>query len=243
MDRRKLEIEKLKEKLIPFLVGVTIFVLTLTIFRSTVVNLVNLWVENQRQQEKLAALRRKTQLLQSLDKEEVMERALKLEEVFPSEKPVLNLLASLMQLSRRERVKFGGIGLNPGKIRQTKEKKKGTENEQGPVAVKNELQEFMISFSIEGKLRQIISFISQLEKTAPLMKIEDVSLSLEGPQASLGVKVYYQAFPEYLGKIEQPVPLLSEKEKEILEEIALYRKIEPIKATALVGKANLFSLP
>lgn len=83
MDRRKLEIEKLKEKLIPFLVGVTIFVLTLTIFRSTVVNLVNLWVENQRQQEKLAALRRKTQLLQSLDKEEVMERALKLEEVFP----------------------------------------------------------------------------------------------------------------------------------------------------------------
>ena len=230
IDKKLKEQERLRKNLIPVLTEVAIFVFTFTIFRPTLINVAKLRLENGRQKKKLAVLQRKSQLLQSLDKEEVSRRVAKLEEVFPSEKPVLNLIASLIQLAREEEVTFGGIELRPGKMSQSEEKEE-------------RLQEFVIDFSIGGELANITSFISSLEKTSPLMKIVDISLSLKGPNASFGVQVYYQAFPEVLGLIDQPVPLLSEKEQIVLEEISDYRRVEVVQATAPVGKENIFTFP
>lgn len=195
-------------------------------------------LENRRQRERLAGLERKSQLLQSLDEAEVSQRVIKLEEVFPSEKPVLNLIASLIELARENEVAFSGVELRPGRISQTERSSKGGSKEK-----EVKLQDFAISFNIEGVLINITSFITRLEKTAPLMKIETIGLSLEGPKASLGVRVYYQSLPESLGTIDQPVPLLSQEEKSVLEEISDYRRAEVIQATAPVGKEDLFSLP
>ena len=239
IDKNQKNQKKFRKNLIPILTGTVIFVFTFTIFRSTLVNAAKLRLKNNRQKKNLAVLERKSQLLRSLDKKEVGKRVQKLEEVFPSEKPVLNLIASLIQLAQEEGVAFSGVELRPGKIKQPEKKKKKEEKEES----KEELQEFAIDFNINGELANITSFISGLEKTAPLMKIVDIGLSLKGSNASLGVYVYYQAFPEFIGSIDNPVPLLSEKEQTVLEEITDYRRIEVIQAAAPVGKENLFTFP
>jgi len=239
MESTNLQIEKIKENAFPILIGTTIFLLTITLFRSTLLNYFKLKSENDRLEQKLAVLKRKSQLLQSLDRNEIERRVKKLEEVFPSEKPVINLIASLNQISQQEGVTFRGIQLEPGRI------VKYTSEEGGKQAdlVTNELQDFTINFNIQGKLSAVTSFISRLEKAAPLMKIESLSLSLDGSNCSLAVRVYYQTLPEILGVLDKPVPLLTENEKEILNEIATYQKVELIKTTVPVGKANIFALP
>jgi len=239
MEKTSQQIEKIKENAFPILVGTTILLLTLTLFRSTLLNYFELKSENDRLQKKLEGLRRKSQLLQSLDRNEIEMRVKKLEEVFPSEKPVINLIASLNQITRQEGVTFRGIKLEPGRIVKTTS---AEGNEQADL-VTGELQDFSISFNIEGQLAAITSFISRLEKAAPLMKIESLSLSLDGSNCSLTVRVYYQTMPKTIGAVDKPVPVLTEKEKEILNEIATYQKVEAIKTTVPVGKENIFSLP
>lgn len=231
---------KLKQNMTPILAMVTIFTLTITIFRPIIINLGKIQQENQAAKNRLDKLTQKTNFLQSLDNTILEQETKKLEEVFPSEKPILNLLVSLTKLAQEEGIIFGGLKLNPGIINNPQEKTEinSQKKELNPDEVG--LQEFNINFSIFGKLANIISFISKLEKTAPLMKIIDISLSLEGGNAGMGVNVYYQAIPKSLGKIDEPVAQISAEEQEILNEIAQYRRAEIVKETALTGKQDLF---
>ncbi len=88
MEKKKTRKEKLRENLIPLLAGATVFVLTFTVFRPSLINVARLRLENGRQRERLALLERKSQLLKSLDEDAISQRVMNLEEVFPSEKPV-----------------------------------------------------------------------------------------------------------------------------------------------------------
>lgn len=243
IEEKQLEQERISKRLIPVLVGVSVLVLTLTVFRPSLITVGKLRLENLEAKKRLAALVRKRQLLQSLDEEEVNARVQKLEEVFPSQKPTLNLMATVIKIAAEEGVAFSGIELEPGRIKTSaKIQKQGGEKE--IQTEEKKLEEFVIKFSIEGGLPQINSFISQLEKAAPLMKIEELGINLKiPPSASLTVSVYFQAFPDYLGPIDRVVPLLTQGEKDILMEIEPYRKAEVIQANAPVGKEDLFSLP
>ncbi len=238
--------EKIKENLVPILTVLIIFIFTVTVFRNTLSNLLKLREENKNMNTKLAALIKKSQLLQSLDDLEISKKVERLEEVFPSDKPVLSLFASLNQLALEENVAFGGIKLNPGRLEKIQPSLAQDEAKNAAAAAtveSSDLQELEISFSIKGQLEDIADFIRQLEKNSPLTQIESMSLSLDGLVASLEVKVFYQDFPENLGLVEKPVPVLTEKEKEILAAIADFRKIEKIEPNAPIGKENIFSLP
>lgn len=241
METSSLDLKQLKPYMIPAAVGLTILVISLTLFRTTLINLTKIKLERSQSQKYLAELTRKAQVLQSLDKQEIESRILKLEEVLPSEKPVLNLIALLIKLSSEEGVIFSGLTLNPGAVEEEEKKLPERVKVDVPVA-ENKLEEIPIGFTIQGNIQAIISFIAKLEKTSPLMRIEGIGLSLSGPQASLNVKVYYQPLPTTMGPITQPVPLLTEKEKGILNEIASYREAEFIPLATQVGKEDLFGL-
>ncbi|PIS09674.1 hypothetical protein COT75_00560 [Candidatus Beckwithbacteria bacterium CG10_big_fil_rev_8_21_14_0_10_34_10] len=235
--------DKLRKNLAPTFAVLTVIVLTMTVFRTSFMSVKKLFKMNKEARNELSQLEKKSQTLKSLDETEVSDRVLQLEKVFPSEKPVLNLLASLLSLSRQEGVRFGGIELNPGQIDnkgQVEVKRVETEEEEKGKA----LSQFEIQFEIIGKSEAINSFIKKLEQTGPLMKIESLSLSLGANlNTSLTVTVYYQSPPATLGPITQPVPLLSAQEREILDEISLYRTVEEITASSPVGKQDFFSLP
>lgn len=224
----------IKKGLVPALVVAVIVILTLIVFKPLLTNTFKIRKENQEEKKKLARLTDKAEKLEAIDEFEIQRRVKLVEEVFPSQKPVLNLLNSLEQLSGEEEVIFGGIELKPGEIEET---------------VKETMQDFEISFSVEGNLANISSFISNLEKTPPLMKIETINLKLIGGdektsrlRISLGVRVFYQSLPETIGPIDQPLAMLSTEEVEVINKISSYRIFPKIKPTAPTGKRNPFSL-
>lgn len=232
-----------RKKIIPAGVVIIIIILTLTVFRPTLVNVFKLREKNQKNKEMLAKLIDKAQKLEAIDEVEIKKRVELVEEVLPSQKPVLELLSSLEQLSVEEGVVFGGLELKPGKIDELSKSK-------------TEREEFEISFNIEGNLSNISSFVNKLEKTPPLMKIERMDLKLSrgreniseteeigSLKAALGVRVFYQFLPKTIGAIDQPLAMLSSKEREILNKISSYRTIPKIQSNAVTGKENLFSLP
>lgn len=230
--------EKIREYIFPLSVFFIIFFLSITFFRQTIVNAARLKLENQNLKKELEALEEKSDLLRKVNEEDLEKKVIDLEEVFPSEKPVLNLLTSLNQLAKENEVKFTGLSLKPGKIildENNKNKLVFQKEEE-----KEQLQTFDIKFEIKGSLANLTAFLKNLEETAPLMRIEEVGLSLSGSTASLTVKVFYQNLPENLLPLSQKVALLSDEEIKLLEEIKNYRKGAAIEPISPVGKANPF---
>lgn len=241
MEKTEFDFEKIKENFVPLITLAVIFTLTVTLSRSILTNYLKTKANNKTLEEKFSALQRKNQLLQSLDRQEIETRANKLEEVFPSEKPVILLISALNQISEEVGVSFGGVSIDVGII-EALNPAADQAAEQGE-AVISQLQSFGLDFRISGSIPKIVAFINRLEKAAPLMQIESFNLSLNTFDCNLTIKVYYQNFPKTLGALDQPVPLLTDEEKKVLYAIAGYQKIEPIIMEIPLGKENLFSLP
>lgn len=230
-----------KKNLIYLIIGLFI-VFSLFIFFPVLSKSFKLKRENKENTQELAKLNNKLGKLEAIDENEIKRRVQLLESIFPSKKPVLNLLNSLERLSEEEEVSFGGIELKPGEIGKVK---------------KSATQNFKISFTINGKLNNISSFISDLERTSPLMKIENLNLNIKKQKqnqeenqeeenlltAVFSVRVFYQSLPEAIGAIDQPLPVFSDKEREALKTILSYRVFPQIKQVVSTGKENPFLFP
>lgn len=178
-----------------------------------------------------------------------------LENLLPSSKPALNLLVSLSRLARQERVILSAITLNPGKVAKPKEETETTVERSGGKIEAPRVQDFTLEFSAEGSLQQVGNFITGLEKTAPVMKIEEFNLGLASVFSSplgrtepgtgnvkvkLLVKVFHQEPPESIGGVESPLADFSQEEKDLLERLGEFTISPPIQPLAPVGKSNLF---
>ncbi len=226
-------IEKYKQYTIPSIIIVVIFTLTLVLLKPILGKTLSLSKENKDNAKMVAKLVEKSEKLKAVDQAEIESKVLAVENVFPSRKPVLNLLASLEQLSLDEQVGFAGIELKPGQIDEK---------------VKSKVQNFDISFSVEGKLNNISSFINKLEKTSPLMRINKMDLNMisESSLSSnlkivLLVKVFYQLPPDDVGKLDAPFPILTQDEVNIIERISAFKSPPALKPNAPTGKKDFFS--
>lgn len=230
--KQKLDLQK---RLIPILVIFVILLLTVVFLRPNLTKALKQNENNKAAQVKIASLTEKLKQLQTIDEEEIEKRTKIIEEVFPSVKPILNLINSLERLSTEKDLEFGGVTLVPGAIDEDKEPTEET-------------QEFIISFIIQGSFEKINNFVDEIEKTTPLMKVNSLQVSLvddirvENPEMKVkfDVSVYYKPFPKTIGSIDQPLPVLTSDEVALLQtinEFKIYPKIEP---NAPVGKDNFF---
>ncbi len=190
--------------------------------------------------------------LKGIDDVLVMQRVKKMEEVFPSKKPVVALMGALNQLASEHLLSFGGVTLRPGVLSEEKraeknDKKKKTVSSSLP----NDLYDLNFGFQITGDFDSIAEFMSDLERLAPLMKIDQLSLTiksnpfLEGEVisviADIEVLAYYQAPPKTLGSVSKPVELLSREDEILLNQLFGFKTYEAVIPTAPTGKVDLFS--
>lgn len=194
--------------------------------------------------QKLARLEIKLSVLEGIDQVLIEDRAKRMEAVFPSVKPVVTLMASLSQLAAEHNLSFGGVSLSPGSLTraaaQAQDKSKAADN----------LYDLRFGFEIGGDFDHISRFMVALENTAPLMKIEEVGLSIKTNPlfdreetlvvANIKVAAYYQAPPDSIGSVEKPVVLLSRDEEELLNRLLAFKVYPPILPQVESGKENLF---
>ena len=186
--------------------------------------------------KKLAALETKLNTLNGIDTVLIDERVKRMETIFPSVKPIVPLMASLSQLAAESNLSFGGISLSPGSL-----------SAGGTVTALNDLR---FGFQVGGDFDKISQFMQALENTAPLMKIEEVGLTIKTNPlfdrletivvADIKVAAYYQAPPKTLGSVDKPVKLLSRNEEILLNQLVSFKTFPPVLPQTAVGKENLF---
>ncbi len=222
-------------KLVPFASLIIIAVLTIVFVKPKLMNALQQRQANILAKSNLKQLIQKTQALEAIDENEIKNKVRLIEDIFPSLRPVLELINSLEILSKEENVPFEGIELKPGKIDE---------------AVKTSgKQSFDISYELSGNLAKISSLINRLETTPPLMKIEKIDLKVDDRKestlasllsAGLTVKVFYQAMPETIGSVDSVLPIITDEEVEILKKLANFHIPPKIQPAAQTGKEDLF---
>ncbi|MEA3355282.1 MAG: hypothetical protein U9Q63_02225 [Patescibacteria group bacterium] len=187
-----------------------------------------------------AKLKIKLEFLEGIDKVLINKRVLKMETVFPSKKPVVPLMGSLSRLAMDYNLSFGGITLRPGVL--------GEEDEKSPSGLKD----MKFGFKVGGNFDNLALFMKNLEKMAPLMKIDKLSLSIKSNPffeetslnvvADIEVLAYYQAPPKTLGSVSKEVNLLDKKDEFLLNRLFSFKTFEAVLPVAPTGKVDLFSL-
>lgn len=215
------------------------------ILKSTMEKVIALDKDIQKTKKTIQILGDKAQQLAAIDENELKRKVLLIEDILPSYRPILELINSIQQLALSQNVIFKGVDLSPGKLDDVKDSSR---------------QEFSITFSISGELNQINSFINELKRTPPPMKIE--TLDLRMPQldplakpepsaqsttnlitATLTITVYYQPVPTDIGAVDQPLMSLSQDERETLKKIASFNVFPKMQLVTVAGKEDLFALP
>lgn len=218
----------MKNKQLIMMLGAAIF-LGIIVFGPALANLQKVIRVNKQQKTELSSLEKKLQILEGIDKAMVTERVTKMEAVFPSDKPIVELLSSLAQLAAKHNLSFGGVSLSPGSL--TDEKKEDS------------LADLTFGFEVGGELNSILKFLQELERVAPLMKIDKVGLTIRTLSmiaAKINVSAFYQPAPKSLGKISQPVKLLSRSEEAILSQLFNFTQFQAVLPSVQTGKTNLF---
>jgi len=235
-----------KDHLTLIAVFLIILIFSAVFLRDAVIKTIDFFRENKKLSGQLLSLSSKKKLLDELDEAELEKSIEVMEKIFPSKKPSLGLLASLSTLADRENVIFSGIKLSPGRIEEMKRE----EIVRAKTPEKGKLNDFSVEFSVEGKLTNVSSFISALEKTAPIIKIESFNLQLTeermtglytgNVQVDLKVYVFYQEPPEEIGPVEQPLPQLTSEEREFLSQLSQFETESFLLPGVPVGQETLF---
>jgi len=188
--------------------------------------------------EKLKVLSLKRKTLEGIDEQLITERVMKMETVFPSKKPIIQLLSNLSLVAGENDLVFGGISLRPGVL--------------GEEESDSSLKDISFGFKLQGTFKQINDFMYDLENTAPLMKIDEMSLTVKTNPlertkilivaAEIKVSAFYQAPPEKLGRISTPVVLLSRADEALLNRLIKFKTYRTVLPEAPTGKVDLFTL-
>lgn len=192
--------------------------------------------------KRLESLQVKRDILNGLDQPMIDDRVQKMEAVFPSVKPIVPLMATLSQLALDQELTFGGISLSPGSLSEDQSAAKKAGDPQ--------LNDLKFGFQVSGDFDRISGFLKSLENTAPLMKIDEVGLTIKTNPlfdreatkvvANIKLSAYYQAPPQSLGSIEAPIKLLSRSDEQLLNKLIGFKTFPPVIPLTSVGKENLF---
>ena len=230
-------------------IGLIGLVITWFVFGPVVSKLRTRLTAKNRLSKEYDNLSTKLEILEGIDSIQVEERVKKMEEVFPSKKPVVQLMGSLNQLASEYNLSFGGITLRPGSLSQEQINKKSSKNAKS--ILPNELSDLKFGFQVAGGFDSIADFMNQIENLAPLMKIESLALSIKTDPffqadslsvvADIEVIAYYQSPPKTLGSVSKKVSLLSREDEVVLNRMFGFRAFEAVIPVAQTGKVDLFS--
>ncbi|MBU1084877.1 MAG: hypothetical protein ABIJ43_06060 [Candidatus Beckwithbacteria bacterium] len=240
MNRSKSSFNILKQKklVLFFLAGL---LLSFIVFGPVISKLKLRLDTNKSLKADQAKLNIKLEFLEGIDKVLIDKRVKKMETVFPSKKPVVALLGSLSQLSKNHNLSFGKITLRPGVLSSESEEKD----------LVGELKDLKFGFQVVGDFDTIALFMKDLEKTAPLMKIDELDLSIKTNTffkdeaimvvADIKVLAYFQPPPTSLGSVDKAVEFLDKKDEALLNQLFSFKAYETVLPMAQTGKVDLFS--
>lgn len=229
-----------KAYLLPVVVGVLIVGLSVLVVKPQVSSILKLRKKLKAEKETLKKVTQKASLLEGMSEPELDRRLKRVEAVYPSEKPAVQIINTVSQLAKDHELSFSGISLSPGEISTGSAEKKSTKDKKTLIQT---------GFTVEGEREKVFDFLGSIEKTTPVMRVEGLSLAVIENEVSgesflsaeVSVSVFYRPAPESIGEADQPLSLLTSKETQVLAEIEGFQVFSQFEADLQnVGRDNPF---
>jgi Tfp pilus assembly protein PilO len=220
---------KMRIYLMPVIVGLVVLSLLLKIVKPKIKEVFALRNEINEAREVLSRLTEKEAVLASFDQEAMKEQFLTANEALPSEQDVPGFLAQIERLAQESGVLVESVSLTGGKLATPSAENEGEvpETTTEKASSDKEKTEFKSKVLLRGVLDGIASFLDKLAKSRRIVDVEKIYLTsplseIATPSAmtaQLTLKVYYQPLPPTLGRVDEPLPKLSQKNEEIFEKV------------------------
>jgi Tfp pilus assembly protein PilO len=235
----KINLKNLKPFLLPALIIFLILVVTVFVLKPRVEVMTKSRQQLTKDKKILADLTKKLATLEGLAKVEFSEKTDIALAVLPAEKDVPSNLAVIKNVALNN-----GLIVNDITISEVGEI--ATVSSESKLKKDAILPSFKLNVSLTGSMEMIKNFISQIQSTAPLMEVKNVSLSqkkTESPETKMEIEAYFLPFPKTLGKPEQQLIAITSGEEKIFSRINdfTFLKGQQILPNLPVGKENLFS--
>lgn len=235
----KINFKDLKPFLLPILVVFLILVVTAFVLKPRLEVMAKSHQQLIKDKKVLADLTKKLAALEGLAKVEFSEKTEIALAVLPAEKDVPSNLSVIKTVALNNGLIVNGITISEvGEINALA----------SDIKLKKEaiLPSFKLNVNLTGNLETIKNFISQIQSTAPLMEVKNVSLSqkkTESPETKMEIEAYFLPFPKTLGKPEQQLMVITSGEEKIFSRINgfTFLKGQQTLPNLPVGKENLFS--
>lgn len=196
--------------LAPALVGLVVFALLVVVVKPKILDILAVRSEISDLRVKLGNLTQKLATLENLDKKDLKERFLVTNEALPSEQDVAGFLAGMERLAAESGVLVEKVELSPETVASAS------------------ASYFHSRAILKGRLENIKDFLAKMSFSRRVLRVKTVSLSASSQEiatpsmvmATLSINVFFEPLPAFLGEADEPLPALSQKDKEIFEEIA-----------------------
>lgn len=173
------------------------------------------------QRERLSRLVEKQTVLAALDEVALKEEFLLSNEAIPSKRDVAGFLTQVERIALETGLLVEGVSLEGGEIATESAEKEEV------LSQKKSEDGFRSQVTIKGEVERIRDFLERLLKSRQVVEVNKVQLSapfsqtatLSAMTAILTVDVFFKLLPETMGMAETPLPQITQKEKEVYEQI------------------------
>lgn len=234
-----LKSKETKPFLLPVLTLVLVFLISFFFLKPKIATIFKARRELLSNKKILANLTKKLALLEGLAKAELSERVDLVLKVLPAEKKVPQNLFVLKKLVLETGLDLDSIAF--GEVGEI-----ATISGQAKIARGEILPSLPLKVAVSGERGKIKDFVDQLESTAPLVRIDKITISEkrteELPEALLEIETFFLPLPRTIGKVDRPILPISQQEEKVFERLADFKffKTEEDFSSLPTGKENPF---
>jgi len=241
MNKSRTE-DVLREFGLPLGGGILVVILTFFFLIPKVKEINSLRTDIAQQKQEINLLSQKIADLKTLSEVDLQESVDLVKEALPPEKDPFKSLAMAKKIFQDS-----GVAIESFKFI--------TSVSSGSAQKKVDLSPLTISVSFFATFENFKQMIKEVEKILPLVKVEGLkfgsleataSASLPNFSGKISIASFFVPFPKEMGKIEEPVPKISNQDKKFIEELKSFARYQPEVSNELAfpagpaGKENPF---
>lgn len=196
-----------KEYVVYILVSIILLMLVIKVFFPQLEDFGTNRIRLDGANTKLENLQNKMKSLESIDKGTTSQKLEKLNQALPPEKDIGLMLSTLEYVAAKSNVKLGTFSFNVGNF----DAASATVNSSIGIPA------ISISVNLRGGIVDTTEFLSQLNKTLPVMRASNVSFT--AGSSTIIISYYFKPLPASKVSTETSLPEMSKNQQQILRQI------------------------
>lgn len=213
--------------------------------------------ENQQLAVRIGVLETKVQVLESLDRNDLVEQLGDAERLLPSDKAVFSYIRQIEAAASAAGVILSKVDVAPGILSGGSAGASQPPTAQGatPGGAGDALEgaKVQVKISLTSDYKSLVTLLERLMSLARVSAVRDLTIASASAtgevvplRTSMALDAYFRPLPKELGSIEAPIEVLTEEEEKILAGVHAAAISSPVTTSSAVvavptGRTDLFA--